>query len=270
VPALLPAPFAWVEIPGGRGTMATDESGVTLSIPTERYWMGKYPVTNAQYAKFIDAGGYKQNRWWTALGWQTCQKEKWTQPRFWTDAKWNSADQPQPVVGVSWYEAVAFCQWLSEATGEKIMLPTEAQWQYAAQGGDGRVYPWGNKWEAARCNHNVGGQGIGKTTPVRQYEGKGDSHFGVVDMAGNVWEWCLTDYDKRTDDMHSAARFRVLRGGSWDNLTTILTLSAVATATGSALSTGAASGGFVLPSLFKCSDILISGFLYFWPCERSE
>ncbi len=115
---------------------------------------------------------------------------------------------------------MAFCLWLRAATGEQIMLPTEAQWQYAAQGTDGRAYPWGNAWDGARCNHNVGGKGIGKTTPVTQYEGKGEANgnspFGVVDMAGNVWEWCLTDYNTG-NDMNSNSAMRVLRGGSWFN-----------------------------------------------------
>ena len=212
VPALLPAPFAWVEIPGGRGTMATNESNVTLSIPAQTYWMAKYPVTNVQYAVFIEAGGYTTQRWWTAQGWKKRQTEDWKQPRYWTDETWNGADQP--VVGVSWYEAVAFCRWLSEMTGEKIMLPTEAQWQYAAQGDDGRAFPWGNEWDAGRCNNNVAGKGIGRTTPVRQYEGKGDSPFGVVDMAGNVWERCLTAYETGRSDLDGLDA-RVLRGGSW-------------------------------------------------------
>ena len=207
---LLPAPFAWIEIPGGRGTMETYESGVTLAIPTARYWIAKYPVTNAQFRLFIEAGGYRTQRWWTTAGWEQRQQAGWTQPRFWTDSDWNGDEQP--VVGVSWYEAVAFCLWLSEATGEKVMLPTEAQWQYAAQGDDGRAYPWGERWDGRRCNN--GEDGIGTTTPVRQYEGKGDSPFGVVDMAGNVWEWCLTDYDDGTNDMNSDATSRVLRGGS--------------------------------------------------------
>jgi formylglycine-generating enzyme required for sulfatase activity len=227
---LLPGPFAWVEIPGGRGTMKTDESGVTLTIPTQRYWIAKYPLTNAQYGLFIDADGYTQNRWWTADGiearqqgiewnWTGSAWEKkvtgkpWTEPRYWQDSKWNGKEQP--VVGVSWFEAVAYCQWLSDVTGEKIMLPTEEQWQYAAQGDEGRDYPWGKSWDASRCNNNVDSKGIGKTTPVRQYEGKGDSPFKVVDMAGNVWEWCLTDYENRTSDVNSTANKRVLRGGSW-------------------------------------------------------
>jgi formylglycine-generating enzyme required for sulfatase activity len=205
--------FSWVEIPGGRGTMATNDPWTrTLSIPEQTYRMAKYPVTNAQYAKFVEAGGYSTERWWTKPGWQTRQAEKWTQPLHWTDAKWKGPEQP--VVGVSWYEAVAFCQWLSEATGEKIMLPTEAQWQYAAQGDDGRAFPWGNEWDAGRCNNNVAGKGIGRTTPVQQYEGKGDSPFGVVDMAGNVWEWCLTAFLGGKNDLDGTDR-RMLRGGSW-------------------------------------------------------
>ncbi len=214
--SLLPAPFAWIEIPGGRGTMKTDESGVTLTIPTEKYWMSKYPVTNAQFAKFMDAEGYSHSKWWTPDGWKAREMEKWTQPRYWSDGKWNS--DTQPVVGVSWYESVAFCLWLSETTGENIMLPTEAQWQYAAQGDDGRTYPWGNDWDCKRCNNSVEPCDSNVTTPVTQYEGKakGDSPFGVVDMAGNVWEWCLTDYEKRTNNINSDATYRVLRGGACD------------------------------------------------------
>ncbi len=194
---LLPAPFDWIDIPG------------------KGYSIAKYPITNAQFAKFIEAGGYKQKKWWTDAGWTQREKDAWTQPRSWTDSQWNGAEQP--VVGVSWYESVAFCLWLSETTGEKIMLPTENQWQYAAQGDDGRDYPWGKQWDASRCNNNVDQKGIGKTTPVTQYKGKGDSPFGVVDMAGNVWEWCLTDYNNKTNDMNSSATDRVLRGGSWIN-----------------------------------------------------
>jgi len=201
--SLLPTPFDWIEI------------------PKKDYSIAKYPVTNAQFAKFIEAGGYYTERWWTKDGWQQKQKDgwqenqkdTWTEPRYWNDSKWNG--DTQPVVGVSWYEAVAFCLWLSEATGEKIMLPTEDQWQFAVQGDDGRTYPWGNDWNREFCNNNVDEKGIGKTTPVTQYEGKGDSPFGVVDMAGNVWEWCLTDYYEKTNYVNSTANRRVIRGGSW-------------------------------------------------------
>jgi len=195
--SLMPTPFAWIDI------------------PNKDFSIAKYPVTNAQFAKFIEADGYNQENWWTKDGWAQRKKDKWAQPRYWSDKQWNGAEQP--VVGVSWYEAIAFCLWLSETTDEKITLPTEDQWQYAAQGDDGRAYPWGNNWDSKLCNNNVDKKGIGKTTPVRQYEGKGNSPFGVVDMAGNVWEWCLTDYDNKTNDINSTANTRVLRGGSWLN-----------------------------------------------------
>jgi formylglycine-generating enzyme required for sulfatase activity len=196
---LMSKPFAWIEI------------------PNKDYSMAKYPVTNAQFAEFIKAGGYQEQKWWTKDGWAQWEQDKWTAPRYWQDSKWNSAEQP--VVGVSWYESVAFCLWLSEITGEKIILPTEEQWQYAAQGDDDRVYPWGDDWDSSKCRNSVGGgwSSAGNTSPVRQFEGKGDSPFGVVDMAGNVWEWCLTDYEKKNDDFNSTAMFRDLRGGSWLN-----------------------------------------------------
>jgi formylglycine-generating enzyme required for sulfatase activity len=115
---------------------------------------------------------------------------------------------------MSWYEAVAFCQWLSEEVGEQIMLPTEQQWQRAAQDDHNRVYPWGNDWDQTLCNNNVDQKGIGKTSSVTQYEGKGDSPFGVVDMVGNVWEWCLTEYKSGNEEV-DGTNARVSRGCSW-------------------------------------------------------
>lgn len=213
---LLPTPFAWIEIPGGHGSLKTRVPAITLPIPTERFWIARYPVTCAQFALFIDAGGYHTPRWWTEAGWSQRQTDGWTQPRQWDDPRWNGPDRP--VVGVSWFEAVAFCLWLSNATGERIMLPTEAQWQYAAQGEDGRAYPWGSEWDCQRCNNSVDPCDSSTTTPVHAYDGKGgDSPFGVADMAGNVWEWCLTDYHTHTNDIHYLSAWRVLRGGWWYN-----------------------------------------------------
>lgn len=222
---LLPAPFAWMPISAGTVTLsATASSGQAsylkrdLSMIIAPFSMAKYPVTNAQFRLFVEAGGYRERRWWTDAGWASRDRERWTAPRHWDDAKWNRDEQP--VVGVSWYECMAFCQWLSEQTGESIMLPSEAQWQFAAQGSDRRTYPWGNTWDGSWCNNNVDGKGRGTTTSVRQYESKGDSPFGVVDMAGNVWEWCLTDYDSGINSVTNKARHNVLRGGYWnaDNL----------------------------------------------------
>jgi formylglycine-generating enzyme required for sulfatase activity len=129
-------------------------------------------------------------------------------------------------VGISWHEAVAFCLWLSDVTGEKIMLPTEDQWQYAAQSDDGREFPWGNEWDCERCNNSVEPCNSSSTTQVTLYEGRGDSPFGVVDMVGNVWEWCLTDYDNGANNVDSTPEGRVLRGGSWNGHSTVVFLAA--------------------------------------------
>lgn len=206
---ILRAPFAWVKIPAGQVTIEKQVHKV------EPFFIAKYPLTNAQFKPFMEAGGYKEKKWWTDTGWEACQKDKWTEPRYWQDSQWNGAEQP--VVGVSWYEAVAFCRWLSDQTEQKIMLPTESQWQYAAQGNDGRNYPWGKDWDCKRCNNSVKPCDSNVTTPVTAYEGQGDSPFGVVDMAGNVWEWCLTQYESGSNDL-DGTNVRVLRGGSWDNV----------------------------------------------------
>ncbi|MCU0498782.1 MAG: SUMF1/EgtB/PvdO family nonheme iron enzyme [Anaerolineae bacterium] len=193
--ALLPAPFAWIGIQGKGHSFA------------------KYPITNAQYAMFIHAKGYHERDYWTPQGWQLRQSEHWTEPRFWQNSTWNKPDHP--VVGVSWYEALAFCAWLKHETGELITLPTQIQWQYAAQGHDQRVYPWGPAWDCNRCNNSVAPCNSESTQPVQHYEGKGDSPFGVVDMAGNVWEWSLTDYETKANDPMLEANLRVICGGAW-------------------------------------------------------
>lgn len=215
--AVLPQPFAWMPISAGKVTVTKEwrEYSESQIFDVSAFDMAKYPCTNAQFKLFMDAGGYAEKRWWTDDGWADRQVFNWLKPRLWDDSQFNSAEQP--VVGVSWYEAVAFCNWLSEMTDENIMLPTEQQWQHAAQGDDGLVYPWGNDWDGSRCNNNVDGQGIGKTTPVRQYEGKGDSPFGVVDMAGNVFEWCKTGYETDVQDLQGRDA-RVKRGGSWHGI----------------------------------------------------
>jgi formylglycine-generating enzyme required for sulfatase activity len=252
VKAILPAPFDWREIPAGQLILPTlydfnsGEEERSQKVKVLSFSIAKYPITNAQFAKFIEAGGYQKPDFWTKAGWKARQSgvrmldwvsnvtgKAWTEPLFWADEQWNGADYP--VVGISWYEAFAFCRWLSVASGATISLPTAAQWQRAAQGdatytdhhglggypGDitGSAYPWGNDWDASRCNHNVDGQGIGRTTPVTEYEGKGDSPFGVVDMAGNVSEWCLTTWSLftklRGKNSIEGEAGRLMRGASW-------------------------------------------------------
>jgi formylglycine-generating enzyme required for sulfatase activity len=175
-------------------------------------------VTNAQYRHFVAAGGYESSGWWSDVGWSWRQNsESSEKPRYWTNDKWNG--EQQPVVAVSWYEADAFARWAAEATGEAIHLPTEAQWEKAARGTDGRIYPWGNNNPTDKlCNFN---SNVDQTTPVGKYSPDGDGPFGNADLAGNVWEWSNSLFmpypydggDERED--LAAEGHRVLRGGSW-------------------------------------------------------
>jgi formylglycine-generating enzyme required for sulfatase activity len=124
---------------------------------------------------------------------------------------------------VSWYEAVAFCRWLSERLGFEVSLPTEAQWERAARHTDGRSYPWGEAADAG-ARANVNESGIGSTSAVGLFP-QGEAQCGALDMAGNVWEWCRTkmtkdyqDYELKVDNDLEGNEIRVLRGGAWDDL----------------------------------------------------
>jgi len=175
------------------------------------FMMGQFPVTNAEFAQFIAAAGYNTHIWWCETGWAGKEKWSWTEPLHWHNPHWN---QPNcPVVGVSWYEAMAYCRWLTAITGQTITLPTEQQWQRAAQGDDDRHYPWGNADpDATLCNWN---RHVDETTPVGHYPA-GASPHGVMDMCGNVWEWCLTGWQSGTSEPIPGEQ-RLLRGGCWSS-----------------------------------------------------
>ncbi|RRR69407.1 MAG: hypothetical protein EI684_15695 [Candidatus Viridilinea halotolerans] len=191
----------------------------TLTLPA--YWIGRTPITNAQFRPFVEGDGYRNRAYWTAVGWAWRTKEKMSQPRFWGDADRNGDDYP--VVGVSWYEAVAYCRWLSAVTGHEFRLPSEAEWEKAARGPDGRIWPWGNSWEEGRCNSKEAG--IGKPSPVGHYP-SGASPYGVFDMAGNVGEWCVTQRGKSypywlaaewEEEYLAGDAARVVRGGAYSS-----------------------------------------------------
>ncbi len=164
-------------IPAGQFLYGDDKQKVTLP----EYWIDLTPVTNAEYARFVAATGQAPPAHW---------KSK-TPPKALSD---------HPVVNVNWAEARAYALWAGKR------LPTEQQWEKAARGTDGRDYPWGNA--APTGVHANYGNSVGSTTPVGQHSPEGDSPYGCVDMAGNVWEWTASDYDNE---------FKVVRGGSWVN-----------------------------------------------------
>jgi formylglycine-generating enzyme required for sulfatase activity len=170
-----------------------------LNLPD--YYIAKTPVTNAQYAAFVEATGHRQ-------------------PRHWENGDIPDGMADHPVVKISWYDAVTYCHWLAQETGKPYRLPTEAEWEKAARGRDGQIYTWGNDWDDKRCNTWEGG--LKGTTPVGAYP-TGASPYGVLDMAGNVWEWVQSefrDYPYQADDGRenlNSTNVRVLRGGSWTN-----------------------------------------------------
>ncbi len=194
----------WVEIPGGEFLYGEEKE--LRELPT--FWIARYPVTNAQYQAFIDAGGYREERWWQGPA-------ERTGVRF--DPEWREPNRPSETV--SWYEAMAFCRWLSDVFRYEVRLPKEEEWEKAARGSDGRVYPWGDEYVPGFANvdekiSKAGPTYLEQTTAVGLYP-QGASPYGVLDLAGNVWEWCLNEYEQpdRTDPGGDARR--VLRGGSW-------------------------------------------------------
>jgi formylglycine-generating enzyme required for sulfatase activity len=196
------------------------------------FYLDRTPVTNAQFRRFIEAGGYADEAYWA----EAIEAGRWkegayldyysdkfrAQPEYWDDPEWNGDEQP--VVGVTWYEALAYALWAGKR------LPSEAEWEKAAawvgemnNEGHQRRYPWGNEWAGERANTKEAG--LKKTTVVGCYSPAGDSPYGAVDMAGNVWEWCSTRYNDYPYDPNDGREdlgggddvFRVLRGGSWYN-----------------------------------------------------
>jgi len=195
----------WVEIPAGEFIYGEGDKQETLQL--DAFSISRYPITNGQYQAFIDDGGYADARWWQGIEQQTP-----------TDPAWREGNRPRETV--SWYEAMAFCRWLSDGLDMTVSLPTEQQWEKAARGSDGRTYPWGDDYVQGTANvdekeRDNGPNYLQQTTAVGLYPA-GASPAGVMDMAGNAWEWCLTKYDRsaavQPDDSGDP---RVLRGGSW-------------------------------------------------------
>jgi formylglycine-generating enzyme required for sulfatase activity len=233
--------YAAGEVLGRLGWLPPDlDTWVEVQVSSSRIiTVGRYPVTNVQFDRFIAAGSYENPAYWgggNSKGWRWRVKAHpgyrrqgpVTQPEYWDHPRLGQAHRGYPVVGVSWYEAMAYCRWLEERlqmadcrfhvwrAGEletlnlppetlSVRLPAEGEWVAAAGGLEDGRYPWGPEWHASRANTREGG--VGGTTPVAMYP-SGQSPGGIWDMGGNVWEWTMS-----ADD--DAQRRSILRCGSW-------------------------------------------------------
>jgi formylglycine-generating enzyme required for sulfatase activity len=217
-------PERWVSIPACKFLMGAQKSerqgpnyepeaggdeAPVHEVHLDTYRIGRYPVTVGEFQRFLEDGGYTDRHWWGAGGFGQ------------SDAPGNWADQlrfpNRPVVGVSWFEAAAYCVWAG------CRLPTEAEWERAARGTEGRRFPWGNEpADPSRLNYSEGR--VGHATPVGVYP-LGATPGGIQDLAGNAWEWCQdwyaeNYYAKSPPDNPTGPAMgerRVLRGGSWDS-----------------------------------------------------
>lgn len=189
--------IVWCEIPAGRITL--EEKAGRFNV--DRFLISKYPITYRQFLAFVDdPEGFTHKRWWTDLDRPKSPPEQFRRTGN------------CPVDNVSWHDAVAYCRWLSERLGRVIALPTEMEWQQMAMGGLSiREYPWGEAWDQARANSYE--SRLNRSTAVGLYP-VGATVQGVLDVAGNVWEWCSNRYEEPgTIDYQPTAR--ALRGGSW-------------------------------------------------------
>ena len=152
-------------------------------VEVETYEIAKYPVTVAEYGMFVDATNWSE-------------PEKWKQQKGWID---------HPVVGVRWFDVRIYEKWLSEVTGERWRLPSEAEWEKAARGVDGRKWPWGNEWDASKAN--TWEKGPHEITAIGSYP-EDRSPYGVIGMAGNVREWTSTTYKDYPYNINDGREYR--------------------------------------------------------------
>jgi formylglycine-generating enzyme required for sulfatase activity len=192
--------FEWCDIPGGIVRTGGNQYEIGA------FLIGKYPLTTVQWDEFIhSAGGFKDVTWW----------EFSTAAIHHRRAVARSSGNTAPSLPhnlVCWYDAVAYTRWLGQRLGMPIALPTEAQWQRAAQGDDGRSFPWGNHFDRTRCN--TAESNLRGPSPVDAYP-EGISVYGVHDLAGNVWEWCLNVAGRPNSINPKTVGQRAVRGGSW-------------------------------------------------------
>lgn len=236
---LLPYEPEMILIPGNTFEMGSNygkpnETPVT-SVTIPDFYIAVTEVTNSQFRPFVEDNGYMTSAYWTSQDYAWREANGVTEPKYWNDPLYNG-DQ-QPVIGVSWYEAMAYTRWLNLKTGKAYHLPTEAQWERVACGNPKHEYPWGDTWDGTLANfadHSLAEKwdfvtwadnsvqdGYAYTSPVGSYP-EGATSEGILDIAGNVWEWTSSLYlpypyklnDGREDQNNKEGK-RVTRGGGW-------------------------------------------------------
>jgi formylglycine-generating enzyme required for sulfatase activity len=237
--------LGFVEIPQDAFRMGEGKEEHKLELPI--YYIGRYPVTVAQFGAFVEAGGYREPHYWKEAQAAGIWQDGKVKGRLDDDPRVKPVEYGgslesanHPVVGITWYEMVAYCRWLTEqlcawqGTPEplarllrkehwEVQLPSEAQWEKAARGTDGRVYPWVSDPDPNRANYDK--TGIGATSAVGCFPG-GRSPYDVEDLSGNVWEWTRSLYrgypydpkDGREVLDAGSDQSRVLRGGAFSNV----------------------------------------------------
>lgn len=225
----------FVKIPAGEFIMGSTSERDRATRPDEfpeqdatitEYYIMRFPVTNEQYNQFIQATGHRP-------------------PLFWKKGEFDPTTAKLPVVGVSFLDTLAFCRWAAETLDLPVRLPSEPEWEKAARGTEGNIFPWGNEWNPELCNHGEGRlQGL---MPVDKFHPQASSPFSVADTAGNAQEWTSslyglypydpndgrealvyrTDHDKLMPHIHETGCVanpiqieagldkHVIRGGSW-------------------------------------------------------
>jgi formylglycine-generating enzyme required for sulfatase activity len=214
--------IVWCKVPAGEFIMGSEDNSLAffgketpqrrVSVPA--FHMSKYPVTNKQFSAFVAAGGYHEKHYWPESGWRWRENEGLDRAAD-VGEPWNLPNHP--VVAISWYEASAFCRWLSERLGYDVRLPSETEWEKAARGTDGRTYPWGEEIDPEKANY--GNTGIGTTSTVGCFPA-GSSPYGILDLSGNVWEWTRTGFQESYEDYQPNLKVKgraVLRGGAFGN-----------------------------------------------------